>query len=62
MRRSELVDITWEQVDLSNGTIRIIGKGKKEHLPLYSPLYCLYFNPIWILYKPINFMTLSQFF
>jgi site-specific recombinase XerD len=36
MRRSEIVEITWEQIDLSNNTIRINGKGKKERLlPLY---------------------------
>lgn len=32
MRRSELVDITQERLDLFNNTIRIHGKGKKERL------------------------------
>ena len=36
LRRSELVSLTWEQIDLINETIRIDGKGKKERLlPLY---------------------------
>ncbi|MED3550297.1 tyrosine-type recombinase/integrase [Cytobacillus praedii] len=39
MRRSELVSLTWEQLDFSNHTIRIYGKGKKERLlPLHSNL------------------------
>ncbi|MEQ6353179.1 site-specific integrase [Lysinibacillus sp. M3] len=39
LRRSELVSLTWEQIDLVNETIRIDGKGKKEHiLPLHSHL------------------------
>lgn len=34
LRRSELVSLTWEQVDLVNETIRIDGKGKKnEYCP-----------------------------
>lgn len=34
IRRSELVSLTWEQVDLVNETIRIDGKGKKnEYCP-----------------------------
>ncbi|WP_227936414.1 tyrosine-type recombinase/integrase [Alkalihalobacillus deserti] len=37
MRRQELVDLTWEQIDFYNETIRIYGKGKKERLlPLHS--------------------------
>lgn len=32
MRRSEIVELTWEQIDLSNNTIRIYGKGKKRAL------------------------------
>lgn len=32
MRRQELVDLTWEQVNLDNQTIRVFGKGKKERL------------------------------
>lgn len=46
MRRSEIVDITWGQVDLSNNTIRIYGKGKKERLlplhPMLIPLIVMY--------------------
>ncbi|WP_082130135.1 tyrosine-type recombinase/integrase [Aneurinibacillus tyrosinisolvens] len=46
MRRQELVDLNWEQVDLSNNTIRIYGKGKKERLlplhPMVIPLFCRY--------------------
>ncbi|WP_278693949.1 tyrosine-type recombinase/integrase [Parageobacillus thermoglucosidasius] len=38
MRRSEIVELTWEQIDLSNNTIRIYGKGKKERLlPFCTP-------------------------
>ncbi|WP_327606099.1 tyrosine-type recombinase/integrase [Virgibacillus tibetensis] len=37
MRRQELVDLTWQQVDLTNHTIRVFSKGKKERLlPLHS--------------------------
>lgn len=37
MRSQEIVDMTWEQVDLGNNTIRVLGKGKKERLlPLHS--------------------------
>jgi site-specific recombinase XerD len=37
MRRQELVDLTWEQIDFYNETVRIYGKGKKERLlPLHS--------------------------
>ncbi|MED4454895.1 tyrosine-type recombinase/integrase [Metabacillus fastidiosus] len=46
MRRSELVDITWGQLNLSNNTIRIHGKGKKERLlplhPIVIPLISSY--------------------
>lgn len=39
MRRSELVSVTWEQLDFSNQTIRVHGKGKKERLlPLHAAL------------------------
>ncbi|WP_246399460.1 tyrosine-type recombinase/integrase [Peribacillus huizhouensis] len=40
MRRQELVDLTWEQIDFYNGTVLIFGKGKKERLlPLeFNPL------------------------
>ncbi|MEK4382288.1 tyrosine-type recombinase/integrase [Aeribacillus sp. FSL K6-2848] len=50
MRRSELVDITWEQLDLFNNTIRIHGKGKKERLlplhPMIVPLIVNYKNSL----------------
>jgi site-specific recombinase XerD len=43
MRRQELVDLNWEQLDLENHTIRIFGKGKKERLlplhPMVIPLF-----------------------
>ncbi|WP_233523070.1 tyrosine-type recombinase/integrase [Peribacillus saganii] len=46
MRRSELVSLTWSQLDFSNQTIRIYGKGKKERLlplhPLLIPLLSTY--------------------
>ncbi|MDF2680099.1 MAG: integrase [Brevibacillus sp.] len=36
MRRQELVDLTWEQLDLEWNTVRIYGKGNKERvLPLH---------------------------
>lgn len=39
MRRSELVSLTWEQINFSNQTIRVHGKGKKERLlPLHPAL------------------------
>ncbi|WP_046173356.1 tyrosine-type recombinase/integrase [Domibacillus indicus] len=46
MRRQELLDLTWQQVDLSNQTILVLGKGKKERLlpihPTVTPLFCAY--------------------
>ncbi|RDE32886.1 integrase [Parageobacillus thermoglucosidasius] len=43
MRRQEVVDLKWEQVDLNNKTIRIYGKGNKERLlplhPIVIPLF-----------------------
>ncbi|MEH7345560.1 tyrosine-type recombinase/integrase [Bacillus sp. JJ1532] len=46
MRRQELVDLIWEQVDLDNNTILVRGKGKKERLlPLHKivlPLFQAY--------------------
>jgi integrase/recombinase XerD len=46
MRRQELVDLTWEQIDLSNQTLRVKGKGKKERLlplhPIVIPLIIEY--------------------
>ncbi|MGE7909446.1 tyrosine-type recombinase/integrase [Lysinibacillus xylanilyticus] len=39
LRRSKLVSLTWELVDLVSETIRIDGKGKKERiLPLQPHL------------------------
>lgn len=50
MRRSEIVEITWEQIDLSNNTIRIYGKGKKERLlplhPMVVPLIKSYMESL----------------
>lgn len=47
MRRSELVSLTWGQVDLNNQTILIHGKGKKERLlPLHPSLI-----PLLLAYK-----------
>ncbi len=52
MRRSELVSLTWEQVDFENNTILILGKGNKERiLPLHSiviPLLHKYRNTLLI--------------
>ncbi|OKL36679.1 tyrosine-type recombinase/integrase [Domibacillus mangrovi] len=43
MRRQELVDLTWEQIDLDNQTILVRGKGKKERLlplhPIVLPVF-----------------------
>jgi integrase/recombinase XerD len=37
MRRQEIVDLTWNQLDLEQKTIRIYGKGRKERLiPLHA--------------------------
>ncbi|QCR32545.1 tyrosine-type recombinase/integrase [Lysinibacillus sp. SGAir0095] len=47
MRRSELVSLTWQQLDFSNQTIRIHGKGKKERL---LPLH-LHLIPLLVTYK-----------
>ncbi|MGM0877425.1 MAG: tyrosine-type recombinase/integrase [Bacillota bacterium] len=48
MRRQELVDLTWEQIDLDNNTILVRGKGKKERLlplhPIVIPLIKPYRN------------------
>lgn len=38
MRRQEIVDLIWEQVNLDNNTILIRGKGKKERLLPLHPL------------------------
>ncbi|WP_255294993.1 tyrosine-type recombinase/integrase [Bacillus sp. AFS041924] len=46
MRRQELVDLTWQQIDFHHQTIRIFGKGKKERLlplhPIVIPLISKY--------------------
>jgi site-specific recombinase XerD len=46
MRRQEIVDLTWEQINLSNNTILVRGKGKKERLlplhPIVIPLFHQY--------------------
>lgn len=48
MRRSELVNLIWEQIDLTNNTVNIYGKGKKERLvplhPITLPLFEQYRN------------------
>ncbi|WP_246476604.1 tyrosine-type recombinase/integrase [Salicibibacter cibi] len=37
MRRQELVDLTWQQLDLEANTLRVIGKRRKERiLPLHA--------------------------
>lgn len=50
MRRSEIVELAWEQIDLSNNTIRIYGKGKKERLlplhPMVVPLIKSYMESL----------------
>ncbi len=42
MRRQEIVDLKWQQLDLENGVLRVFGKGKKERLiplhPTVEPL------------------------
>ncbi|MFJ7975690.1 tyrosine-type recombinase/integrase [Peribacillus sp. NPDC096379] len=45
MRHQELVDLTWEQINLNNQTILVRGKGKKRLLPLHPivlPLFHIY--------------------
>lgn len=37
LRRSELVSLTWEQMDFQNETIRIEGKEKKERILSLHP-------------------------
>lgn len=32
LRRAELLSLTWEQTDLSNHQLRVVGKGRKERL------------------------------
>ncbi|WP_092276447.1 tyrosine-type recombinase/integrase [Brevibacillus centrosporus] len=46
MRRQELVDLTWEQIDLECNAVRIYGKGNKERIlplhPMVLPLILEY--------------------
>lgn len=43
MRRSELVGLTWVQIDLESNTILILGKGNKERLlPLHAMVIPLF--------------------
>lgn len=45
MRRQELIDLTWEQIDFYNETILIFGKVKKERLlPLHTMMLPLLEN------------------
>lgn len=46
MRRQELVDLTWEQVNLESQTILVRGKGRKERLLPFIPLSYRYFKTI----------------
>ena len=38
MRRAEIVDLTWEQIDLNGNTVLVNGKGKKERLLPLHPM------------------------
>lgn len=39
MRRQEVLDLTWEQIDLEQNTVRVFGKGSKERLlPLHPTI------------------------
>lgn len=56
MRRSELVNLTWRQLDLVNKTIRILDKGKKERIvPLYPSVV-----PVLIDYREAQGETLTN--
>ncbi|WP_258833818.1 tyrosine-type recombinase/integrase [Peribacillus frigoritolerans] len=44
MRRQELVDLTWEQVNLENQTILVRGKGRKERLLSLHPIVLALFQ------------------
>ncbi|WP_200940956.1 tyrosine-type recombinase/integrase [Methylobacterium sp. Leaf113] len=40
LRRREVANLTWHQVDFANGTISVVGKGDKPHvLPITDELY-----------------------
>lgn len=42
LRRREVTDLTWPQVDFDAGVIRVVGKGDKPHaLPISPELYAL---------------------
>lgn len=38
MRRQELVDLTWQQIDFHQETMKVFGKGKKERLLPLHPM------------------------
>jgi integrase len=38
MRRQEVVDLTWGQLDFEQNTIRIFGKGRKKRLLPLHPI------------------------
>jgi integrase/recombinase XerD len=43
MRRQEVIDLTWQQIDLDNQTVKVFGKGKKERLlPLHPSVIELF--------------------
>lgn len=45
MRRQELVDLTWQQVNFDNMTLKVFGKGKKERLlPLHPMVHQLFID------------------
>jgi site-specific recombinase XerD len=45
MRRQELVDLTWQQVNFDNMTLKVFGKGKKERLlPLHPMVHQLFMD------------------
>ncbi|MET3289324.1 UNVERIFIED_CONTAM: site-specific recombinase XerD [Brevibacillus sp. OAP136] len=50
MRRQELVDLTWEQIDFELNSVRIFGKGKKERIlplhPMVVPLILEYLEQL----------------
>ncbi len=45
IRRQELVDLTWQQVNFDNMTLKVFGKGKKERLlPLHPMVHQLFLD------------------